>query len=265
MPSVTRLQASAPYAAPMGMLNRWFLTGNIPLELCVQYSHDSWLVVVSYLVSGFAAYTAFHLIARVRATASGPARFLWLATAGVSMGLGIWAMHFIAMLAVEIPIQVRFDLPVTALSAGFAVVASTLAFHFVARDKPRAIELGIAGAVLGSGIGLMHYVGMAALRMPAHIYFDPLLFALSVVLAVMLSTAALVVLSALPQLHNDRFPLARLAGAAVMGLAIVMMHYTGMLATYFYPEPGTGDTGTLFDPSVMATAIAFVTLSIGGL
>jgi len=249
----------------MGMLNRWFLTGNIPLELCVQYSHDSWLVVVSYLVSGFAAYTAFHLIARVRATGSGPTRFLWLATAGVSMGLGIWAMHFIAMLAVEIPIQVRFDLPITALSAGFAVVASTLAFHFVARDRPRAIELGIAGAVLGSGIGLMHYVGMAALRMPAHIYFDPALFALSVVLAVMLSTAALVVLSALPQLHNDRFPLARLAGAAVMGLAIVMMHYTGMLATYFYPEPGADDTGTLFDPSVMATAIAFVTLSIGGL
>ena len=249
----------------MGLLNRWFLSGNIPLDLCVQYSHDSWLVVVSYVVSGFAAYTAFHLIARVRAATNAPARYLWLATAGVSMGLGIWAMHFIAMLAVEIPIQVRFDLPLTALSAGFAVVASAVAFHFVARDRPRPIELGIAGTVLGSGIGLMHYVGMAALRMPAHIYYDPLLFALSVVVAVMLSTAALVVLSALPQLHSNRFPLARLAGAAVMGLAIVLMHYTGMLATFFYPEPGAGNIGTLFDPSVMATAIAFVTVSIGGL
>jgi PAS domain S-box-containing protein len=249
----------------MGMLNRWFLTGNIPLQLCVQYRHDFWLVGVSYLVAVFAAYTAFHLIARVRAAGSGPARLVWLGTAGVSMGLGIWSMHFIAMLAVEIPIPVRFDVPLTALSAAFAVAASVLAFQFVARDRPRAVELGIAGVVLGSGIGLMHYVGMAALIMPAHIYYDPLVFALSVVVAVMLSTAALLMLSAMPQLHSNRFPLARLAGAAVMGLAIVLMHYTGMLATYFYPEPDAGNVGSLFDPSVMTTAIVFVMLSIGGL
>jgi PAS domain S-box-containing protein len=247
------------------MLNRWFLTGNVPLEFCVHYSHDAWLVVVSYLVAAFAAYTAFHLIARVRAAASRPARFIWLTTAGVSMGFGTWAMHFIAMLAVNIPIQVRFDLPTTALSAGFAVVASAVAFQVVAHDTLNRCRLGVAGVVLGGGIGLMHYVGMAALRMPAHIYFDPVLFGLSVVVAVILATAALFVLSAVPQLHNNRFPLARLAGAAVMGLAIVLMHYTGMLATYIYPEPSAHELGTMFDPPIMASAIAVTTLLIAGL
>jgi NO-binding membrane sensor protein with MHYT domain len=247
------------------MLNRWFLTGDIPLARCIKYHHDAWLVVVSYLVAAFAAYTAFHLIARVHAAASQTARHIWLVTAGLSMGLGIWAMHFIAMLAVDIPIAIRFNLPVTALSAGFAILASTIAFHIVAGDTRSRTRLGLAGLVLGSGVGLMHYVGMAALRMPAHIYYDPWLFALSVVVAVVLATTALFALLALPRLSSGRLPLARLIGAAVMGLAIVLMHCTGMFATYFYPEAGFQDTGEFFDPTVMATAIAFVTLLIVGL
>jgi PAS domain S-box-containing protein len=247
------------------MLSHWFLTGNELLALCTPYRHDPWFVVVSYLVATFAAYTAFDLIARVRAAGSRSTRLLWLMTAGLSMGFGIWAMHFIAMLAVEIPIPVRFDLPLTALSAGFAALASAVAFHIVADASRNRVRLGLAGIVLGSGIGLMHYTGMAALRMSAHIYYDPRLFALSVVVAVVLSTVALFVLSALPKFSDGRLVLARLMGSALMGLAIVLMHYTGMFATYFYPEAGGPESGVLFDPSIMATAIAAVSLLIVGL
>src|ERR1700722_18405441 len=154
------------------MLNRWFLSEAVPLSLCTPYQFDVRLVVVSYLVAAVAGYTAFDLIARVRAAPDRTTRLLWLITAGVSMGFGIWAMHFIAMLAVETPIPIRFDLPITALSAGFAVFSSAIAFHLVAEDTRARGRLCLAGIVLGVGIGLMHYTGMAAMRMPAHVFYN---------------------------------------------------------------------------------------------
>jgi diguanylate cyclase (GGDEF)-like protein/PAS domain S-box-containing protein len=247
------------------MLSRWFLTEDIPLALCTPYHYDRLLVVVSYLVAAFAAYTAFDLIGRVRAAPDGPTRLLWLITAGFSMGFGIWAMHFIAMLAVETPIPIRFDLPITALSAGFAVFSSAIAFHLVAEDTRARGRLCLAGIVLGVGIGLMHYTGMAAMRMPAHVFYNPWMFALSVVVAVGLSTVALFALTARPRLKGSQSVVVRLTGAAVMGLAIVLMHYTGMLATYFYPEPELHESGVLLDPPIMAAAIAVISLLIVGL
>ncbi len=247
------------------MLSHWFLTDDIPLALCTPYHHQPGMVIASYLVAAFAAYTAFHLIARVRAASTTNARIAWLATAGLSMGFGIWAMHFIAMLAVEIPIAIRFDLPITVLSACFAAIASAVAFHLVANDTVSRVRLGLAGVILGSGIGLMHYVGMAALSMSARIYYDPWLFALSVVVAVALSTAALVILTLLPKWHAGRGQVAQLAGAAIMGFAIVLMHYTGMFATYFFPVAGLQQSGALFDPPAMAAAICVVAMLLVGL
>jgi PAS domain S-box-containing protein len=248
------------------MLSQWFLTSDVPLVLCMPYRHDAWLVGLSYLVATFAAYTAFDLIGRVRAAETPLARFFWLITAGLSMGFGIWAMHFIAMLAVEIRTQIRFDLWITALSAAFAATASAIAFHIVADHPGDRVRLGVAGVVLGSGIGLMHYTGMAALYMSARIYYDPTLFALSVVVAVVFSTTALFALSVMPKLKGRGLILARLAGSAVMGFAIVLMHYTGMFATVFYPRPELpGAGGTVFDPPVMAVSIAFLSILIVGL
>jgi PAS domain S-box-containing protein len=201
----------------------------------------------------------------VRAAASPTARLAWLATAGMSMGFGIWAMHFVAMLAVEIPMAIRFDLPLTILSAGLAVIASATAIQLVAGNAVSWGRLGLAGLILGIGIGLMHYVGMAALILPARIYYDPWMFALSVVFAIMLSTAALITLTSLPRSNEGRGRLAQVAAAAVMGLAIALMHYTGMFATYFLPVPGFQPAGQLFDPPVMATAIGIVALLLVGL
>src|SRR5579859_5219320 len=182
------------------MLNRWFLAKDIPFSLCVSYHQNFGLTILSFLVAGFAAYTAFYLIDRIRAAYNITARFIWLTVAGLSMGFGIWAMHFIAMLSVEIPIAVRFDITVTGLSAVFAVLASAAALYLAAQETRSRMRLPVAGLVLGSGVALMHYVGMAALSMPARIYYDPLLFALSVVIAIVLSTTALSILIGLPYL-----------------------------------------------------------------
>jgi PAS domain S-box-containing protein len=247
------------------MLNRWLLFDDVPAVLCTPYHFDVRLVIISYAVATFAGYVAFDLIARVRAATERHRRRAWLITAGLSMGSGVWAMHFIAMLAVEIQIPLRFDLVLTAGSAGIAALTSTLAFALVARDTTSWIRIGVAGVVFGSGVGLMHYSGMAGLHMPARIFYDPWLFILSVVVAVALSTAALALLSVWPRLEGGRHTLTHLLGAALMGLAIVLMHHTGMFATDFYPAPDRRVSGILFDPTVMAAAVACVSLLIIGL
>lgn len=98
----------------------------------VSYYHNPRLVVAAYLMASFASYTAFHLVDRVRSASSRGVRAAWLATAGLSMGSGIWAMHFIAMLAVVIAIPVNYEPWMTALSAIFAMIASAIAFDLVA-------------------------------------------------------------------------------------------------------------------------------------
>jgi diguanylate cyclase (GGDEF)-like protein/PAS domain S-box-containing protein len=244
------------------MFSGWFLTRDIPLSRCVQFHYNALLIGLSYLVAAFAAYTAFHLIECVRAAETVNARRVWLAIAGISMGFGIWAMHFIAMLAVEMPIPVGYDLQVTALSAGFAVFASWAAFGLVENKRQ---NLFAAGIVLGVGIDLMHYAGMAALRMAAHIYYDPWLVVLSAALAVTLSTAALYAIRETPRIVKGRVVLFRVIGAAFMGFAITLMHYTGMRATFIYPDSGAPNAGLLFNSSFMAVAIGASTLLIVGL
>ena len=247
------------------MFSRWFITDSIPLDLCISYNHNKWLVILSYAVAAFASYTALHLIARVRSAPNSRIRAIWLATAGASMGCGIFAMHFIAMLAVRIPVTVQYDVAVTALSALFAIAASGIAFHFVSGADRSLLRLAIGAVILGSGIGLMHYTGMAALRMPARVYYDPALFGLSVAVAVVLSMMALYVLRTSRGSRSFWSPRARLAGSLVMGLAVTVMHYTGMLATYFYPEPGHVESGVMFDGTLMAVAVGTATLLISGL
>ncbi|MGE0094313.1 MAG: response regulator [Alphaproteobacteria bacterium] len=181
------------------------------------------------------------------------------------MGSGIWAMHFIAMLAVEIPIPLKFDVMLTGLSAVFAALSSALAFALATpKGQPRFSRLLAAGTVLGGGIGLMHYTGMAALRVPARIFYDPWLFGLSVIVAATFSTAALIVLTRVQIGSGKARLLPQLFSAAVMGLAIVLMHYTGMFATYFMPEPGAAATGVAVDPKIMALAVGLAAIMLVG-
>jgi PAS domain S-box-containing protein len=245
-----------------GILNRWFLTDGIRLEFCIDYHHDVWLVILSYVVAAFASYTAFHLIARVRSAGNDRIRLIWLVIAGTSMGCGIFAMHFIAILAMRIPVQVHYDTLLTALSALFAVAASGIAFHFASHVERGFLRMFVGAAILGVGIGLMHYTGMTALRMPAHIYYDPWVFALSVLVAVTFSLVALYVLRASEGWWFLSRAQTRLLGALVMGLAVTLMHYTGMLATYFYPEMGRIEAGITFDGTLMAVAVGTATFLI---
>jgi two-component system, sensor histidine kinase and response regulator len=231
----------------------------------IPYYHHPGLVVAAYTMASFASYTAFHLVDRVRSAGSAGIRAAWLATAGLSMGSGIWAMHFIAMLAVVIEVPVNYDPWLTALSAVFAMIASAVAFDLVAVARPKLANLATSAVVLGGGIGLMHYTGMAALRMPARILYDPYLFALSIVVAVTLSAAAILILRVDFRWRRASPFRTRLLGAAIMGMAITAMHFTGMFATEFCVVRGQETIGLVVGSGLMAAAIGGVVLLMGGL
>src|SRR5882724_7912139 len=189
-------------------------------------THDSYLVVLSILVASFASYTALDLAARVRAS-RGPARRLWLAAAAITMGGGIWSMHFIAMLAFLMPSPMSYDIGLTIVSLVVAILVTSGGFYVISYQSASPLHLVESGIFMGLGIAAMHYTGMAALRGHAGLSYDPVFVGLSLVIAIGASTAALWLAFRTTDLGQ------RLVAAAVMGLAISGMHYTAMRAAVF--------------------------------
>jgi len=200
-------------------------------------THDPYLVALSILVAAFASYTALDLGARV-GVARGLARRVWLVAAAVTMGGGIWSMHFVAMLAFKMPLAMSYDVGLTILSLVVAIFVTSGGFYVISRQNASPRRLVLSGIFMGVGIVAMHYTGMAALRSPATLSYDPLFVALSIVVAVGASTAALWLTFRTTDLWQ------RLGAAAVMGVAISGMHYTAMRAAsftahgQFYGAPG---------------------------
>jgi len=189
-------------------------------------TYDLHLVALSFAVACLASYTALDLAGRITAS-EGPARGVWLATAAISMGGGIWSMHFIAMLAFLMPMAVTFDFELTVLSLVVAIVVTGGAFYVIGTRRVTALHLSLSGVFMGIGIVAMHYTGMAAMRMPAELHYDRGLVALSVVIAIGASIAALWLT------FRTVAAWQRIAAAVVMGFAISGMHYTGMAAAEF--------------------------------
>lgn len=196
------------------------------------HSYEPWLVVLSVVMAILASYIALELGGRV-ALARGRDRYPWLVGGAFIMGLGIWSMHFIAMLAFRLPVEVRYDVTLTVISAVIAMLASGLALWIVSREKVRWVQIGLGGVVMGVAIAGMHYTGMAALRLRADLTYDPALFALSVVIAIVASMAALALLTRFRIAVTRAARIGKAVSAVVMGVAIAGMHYTGMAAAIF--------------------------------
>jgi len=196
-------------------------------------SYDDRLVVLSILLAILASYAALDLGGRVRA-ARGEMRSIWLASGAAAMGLGIWSMHYIGMLAYNLPVEVLYDWPTVVASLLAAVLASGIALWVASRNKMGPIRFAMGAVFMGIGIAAMHYIGMEAMRLPAMCRYSPGLVLLSVVLAIVISAVALRLTY---QLRDETASagLRKLGSAIVMGLAIPVMHYTGMAAVTFVP------------------------------
>jgi PAS domain S-box-containing protein len=217
-------------------------------------SYNYALVALSVLIAMFASYAALDLASRVTA-AGGWTRVLWVLGGACAMGTGIWSMHYIGMLAFILPTPVAYHWPTVLLSLFAAILASAIALYVVSRQKMGASQ-AVAGSVLmGAGIAGMHYIGMAAMRLPAICQFNSSLVVLSVAFAVLISLAALWITF---HFRDEKTGVGRkkLAGAAVMGAAIPVMHYTGMAAASF----------TSFGmPTDLSHAVSISALGIAGI
>ena len=222
------------------------------------------LVVFSLLVAILASYTALDMAGRLASTQGRVARW-WLAGGAIAMGLGIWSMHFIGMLAFHLPIPVGYDLGITLFSLAVSVGASAYALWLVSRPALPWARL-VAGAVLmGLGIAAMHYLGMSALRMQPGIDYDPLWFTVSLLIAITAAGAALWIAFRL-RLEQRRVMQLRGLASVLMGLAIVGMHYTGMAAASFPPGSVCGAAiGEGIDSKWLAVLVIVTTLATLGI
>ncbi|QHM72410.1 putative bifunctional diguanylate cyclase/phosphodiesterase [Mixta intestinalis] len=224
-------------------------------------SYDTIMVIVSIIVAFLASYTALDMAGRV-VTSTGKAALVWLGGGGFSMGIGIWAMHFIGMLAMNMPMMMSYSGMLTLLSMLIAIAASIFALWIVCFDELHWLRLGYGALVLGSGVVAMHYTGMAALMFSPGIVWDWRWIALSIVIALLASGTALWLAFQLRQ-GPGRLTLLRAGAAVVMGFAIAGMHYTGMAAASF-PAAGHAMAHGV-DSNWLAILVAVVTLSILGI
>jgi diguanylate cyclase (GGDEF)-like protein len=223
-------------------------------------SYNLLLVLLSLLVAVLASYTALDMAGRV-VTAQGRAAFWWLIGGASAMGVGIWSMHFVGMLAFSLPIPLGYDVSITLASLAIAIAASAFALWLVSRRELPWRRLVGGALLMGVGVAGMHYTGMAALRMKPGIDYDPAMFVLSVVIAVLASGAALWIAFRLRG-HSHRVRVLRAGAAVVMGVAIVGMHYTGMAAAGFPLGSVCGAAHTGASTEWLALVIILITLAV---
>jgi PAS domain S-box-containing protein len=222
---------------------------------------DMQLVALSVLIAIMASYAALDLGGRVTAT-RGKLRVVWLLGGAFAMGLGIWSMHYIGMLAYDLPIPVDYDWPTVLLSLVAAILASVVALFVVSRKTLRLKPVVIGSLLMGSGIAAMHYVGMAAMRLSAMCRYSFLLVGLSVVLAIVISFVALW-LTFHFRTADKAAGWRKLGSALLMGAAIPTMHYTGMAAVSFWPSNQPLDlTNTVEISSIGIVGIGSVTFMV---
>ena len=222
-------------------------------------SYNPYLVIVSAFIAVFASYTALDLAGRVT-TARGAERQIWLVVGATAMGTGIWSMHFLAMLAFSLPVSIGYNFFLTIISLLAAILASALALSIVSRPRVSFSVLVNSAVAMGIGVGLMHYIGMAAMQMAANIHYNPILFLLSVVVAVVVSLVALKLSLQFRDRKAGRIP--QIISAIVMGAGIVTLHYTGMAAATFKADPERYFEASGLNRNSMAFLIASFTFLI---
>ncbi len=226
------------------------------------------IVLLSVLVAIFASYVALNLAHSVT-QAKGKAQAAWLAIGAIAMGVGIWSMHFVGMLAFEMPgMEMAYDVPFMLLSVVVAILASALALFVVSRPIVTASSILSGGIAMAAAIAGMHYIGMFSMRMAARIEWNLFLVVLSIVIALVASFAALWISV---RLRNNPERLKLLVFASIlMGVAISGMHYTGMVAATFVHDDSIKITNSHLlvtsglTMAVIATTLLILCLALAG-
>lgn len=222
------------------------------------------LVVLSYLVAVLGSLTGLFVASYIRRD-DGKVSLRWIALGSLLIGgCAVWSMHFIGMLAFDPGVPIAYDTELTIASLVLAVACSFVGLYTVFRWHRSRLAWLVAGLVTGLGVASMHYVGMAAMLMPARMHYDPSIVALSVVIAILAATAAL-------HIAVHIVGAVRHFSSLIMGVAVCGMHYTGMAAMSLEPtqalERARYFEGT-FTPLTMSIAVTLAVVTacaIGGI
>jgi NO-binding membrane sensor protein with MHYT domain len=197
------------------------------METLLTPSYDAPMVALSYFVSVAGSYVAL-IAARRIVRPGGRINLYHAATAGLALGgIGVWAMHFIGMLALQLHVGVSYSMFETLISLIAAVVATAIALAYVAASPRRIERLVVAGFLLGVGVVVMHYLGMFGMRFGGFIDWSYSIIGLSTLIAIVVAIVALWLA------FNTRTSIIRVLAACLMGGAVCAMHYTGMAAANF--------------------------------
>jgi diguanylate cyclase (GGDEF)-like protein/PAS domain S-box-containing protein len=216
--------------------------------MTLEHSNSLTLEAMSILVAVFASFTALSLSSRITA-AEPSARRWWIVAAAMALGGGIWAMHFVGMLSMSIPAD--YAVYLTLVSVVLPILVSGIGLHVVSRFPGSWAALGLGGLLVGSGVVVMHYTGMAAMEMPGVVVrYDWRLVVASIGIAIGAATAALWLAFRTHRLWQ------RLTAALIMGGAISGMHYTAMAGANFAMDHQAGSAlNPSFPKAILALAV----------
>src|SRR3984893_1436675 len=221
---------------------------------CIANAHDLRLVGFAALLCALASFTAISLLHHVHGS-TGDMRVAWLAVSATSTGFGIWATHFIAMLAFEPGMPSAYDITLTVLSLVAAIVLTGTGLA-VAVTANLAVAASIGGAMVGGGIAAMHYLGMAAFEIQGRIVWDPALVTASIVLGGLIGAVALPV-----GLRGDRLKW-KILGAVLLTVAICSHHFTAMGAVSIVPDPTVEFSPSAIPAGWLAIAVALLSFAL---
>ena len=228
----------------------------------MQGIYNFWLVGLSLAVATLASFTALDLSGRIASASGRRQRHAWLAGGAGAMGVGIWSMHFIGVLAYALPIPIGYDFTITAGSLLVAILVSYFALRVITHTTLGPRQFAAAAVLMGLGIAAMHYLGDAAMRMQPGIVYDAELVVASLVVAMAASGTALWIAHRLRAEDQAHVFAKRAAAALVMGLAITGMHYTANAAATVLPGSICGAAGGGMDLRWLGTTIAIFTVAI---
>lgn len=236
------------------MLERFFIADNIIPANAITAEYKMGLVVLSYLMASFAAYVAISIL-RKTDISNIKSRWQGCVAGAVVMGTGIWSMHFIGMLAYQMDMVHTYHFGLTLFSMLIAVIFSWTVFYNITTPNLSLKRILISAPLMGLGVASMHYTGMAAMQMDGDVRYLPDVFALSILIAIVTSGAAIWIMRLTSQSTRYHRTLQTIA-ALIMGLAVCGMHYTGMSAAIFIPY-----ADCRFDPNQSHTELAILIAS----
>lgn len=236
-----------------------------PTSLFLVGEFNTGLVLLSLTIASFSSFMAFQISKQATASLSKVRKHISLLVGSLTLGGGVWSMHFIGMLAFELCTDITYGWKLTLLSLLPSIAASWVTLNVLIQPKMKALQLIVAGFLMGSGIGTMHYIGMAAMEMAPLLRYDITIFCISIAVAIILAILSLWTKFGL---KNTAFAskhslLTDLIASLIMGLAIAGMHYTGMAAARFVmPEGMEASTQTSDISLYLALTISIITVFI---